>query len=426
MTEEEEDLLLDAEELLERGRIEEAESLYGEAMAFYDQAMTIFEQINATKGIVETLIESAKVERNTGKPKLSIHTLKRALEHCEEEGYFLLQAEVQAGLGNSYQLLGDYDTAIESHSRALVINKQIGNRAQEGVSLGNMGNVYHEKGVYEMALNYYSEALEIHREIGNKRDEGLVLGNIATVYHRQSCYEKSLHNHATALAIHREIANKRGEGIALGRIALVYQEKGDYKRSLHHYAEALVIHREIGNKISEGVALANMALFYQEQGDYHQSIIYHSQALAISQEIGDKRFEGITLGNMGDLHLKMTLLEEAQKYLEQAVLICDGVLPAAAGAFRATLSVIIAKGGGYNKAFALIEKGELQIQSMPLEYGKLLCKKAHVFQIANQPARARKALSHAQKIAEKLRSSNDTELGKLIIETRNILGVPKA
>ena len=466
LTEEEEDLLLEAEKLLERGRVEEAESLYEEAIAFYDEAMTLFETVDNAKGIVETLIEQAKVERVRGGSKASILYLQRALERCEAEGFFLLQAQVFSGLGEGYRYLGEYDTSIAHFSRALEINKQIGNRDQEGINLGSLAIIYKYQGDYEKALDHYTKAIDIAREIGNKRVEGINLGNVALVYQDHGMYEKALENHFQALENAREIGNKRSEGVTLGNIATVYKEQGEFEKALDHYEQTLNIAREIGNKRSEGSALGNIAVFYQDHGVYEQALIHYSlsleiaresgdkrfesinlgniaivckaqgdyekaldhytKALDIAREIGDKRYEGVTFGNIGDLYYKLGKPVKAQSNLEKSLQICDESFPSGAGAFRGTLALIIAQNGEPNEALALIEAGEPQVMTFHLEYGKFLCKKAQVLNIAEKQALAFEALHQALEIAEPLSIRPDSELGQLISETQEILGQPPA
>ena len=95
-TEEEEELLIDAEFLLEEGRIEAAESEYAKALELYNQAMEIFRRVNKPKGIVHSLLEIARVQLNRGDTKQSIASLQQAIAITEEDGLPLLKAEALA------------------------------------------------------------------------------------------------------------------------------------------------------------------------------------------------------------------------------------------------------------------------------------------------------------------------------------------
>jgi CHAT domain-containing protein len=84
---------------------------------------------------------------------------------------------------------------LKYYEQALVIKKQVGDKAGEGTILNNIGLAYHNLGQYPQALKYYSLALVIHKEVGNKVMEGKTLNNIGSVYNSLGQYtdaEKTL------------------------------------------------------------------------------------------------------------------------------------------------------------------------------------------------------------------------------------------
>jgi tetratricopeptide (TPR) repeat protein len=51
------------------------------------------------------------------------------------------------------------------------------------------------QGQYQIALNYYQQALVIAREVGDRAGEGTALHNIGRVYYDHSQYDQALHNY---------------------------------------------------------------------------------------------------------------------------------------------------------------------------------------------------------------------------------------
>jgi tetratricopeptide (TPR) repeat protein len=82
-------------------------------------------------------------------------------------------------LGSAYQLLGEYQRAIDFQQQSLEIQREIGNRRGEAVSLGNLGSTYQLLGEHQRAINFHKQSLEIKREIGNRRGEADSLFNQA-------------------------------------------------------------------------------------------------------------------------------------------------------------------------------------------------------------------------------------------------------
>ena len=64
-----------------------------------------------------------------------------------------------------YPDLGQYQKAIEYHTKALEIAKEIKDIDWESKSYTNLGNSYESLGQYEKAIEYHTKALEIAKEI---------------------------------------------------------------------------------------------------------------------------------------------------------------------------------------------------------------------------------------------------------------------
>ncbi len=78
-----------------------------------------------------------------------------------------------------YSNQGLYDQALENYQQALIIARDVGDRAGEGTTLNNIGGVYHNQGLYDQALENYQQAMVIARALGLRTLEEAVLSNIA-------------------------------------------------------------------------------------------------------------------------------------------------------------------------------------------------------------------------------------------------------
>ena len=79
---------------------------------------------------------------------------------------------------NSIGVTYPYDQAFNQYQKALVICREIGDRAGEAYTLNHIGAEYESHGQYDQALNQYQLALVIARDIGDKVLVEAVLGNI--------------------------------------------------------------------------------------------------------------------------------------------------------------------------------------------------------------------------------------------------------
>ena len=213
-----------------------------------------------------------------------------------------LNAAHLSNLGICHLSLGEYERAIDLHTQALAIARDIGDRQGEGAALGNLGLCHSSLGEYERAIDLHTQALAIARDIGDRQGEGATLGNLGLCHYRLGEYRRAIDLHTQALAIARDIGDRQGEGAALGNLGTCHYDLGDYQRAIDLHTQALAIARDIGDRQGEGATLGNLGICHYSLGEYRRAIDLHTQALAIARDIGDRQGEGTTLGNLGNCH----------------------------------------------------------------------------------------------------------------------------
>jgi tetratricopeptide (TPR) repeat protein len=224
-----------------------------------------------------------------------------------------------ACLALAYSNLGEKRKALTYHEQALVIYREVGNRSDEGIMLGNIGAVYSDLGEKRRAVAYCEQALEIHRETSNRVSEGIVLGNTGTAYADLGEKRKALAYQEQALAIHREVGNRVEEGKVLGNIGNGYGELGEKRKALEYHEQALEIHRETGDHVSEGIVLGNIGIAYSDLGENRKALEYYEQALEIHRAVGNRVSEGRVSGNKGIAIFNLGDKEEGIRLVEQAL-----------------------------------------------------------------------------------------------------------
>ena len=381
--EEQELAILEGERLLELGNIERGQSNYAEAEVCFNKALAQFRQIKNRKG----------------------------------------EADAIAGLGILCEALGDYPKAIEYYTYALTFARDTGVTVNESAQLRNLGDVFKALEDYAKAIEYYTNALTIARETGNKVSEGTGLGRLGSLYKTLGDYPKAIDYFAHALNIAREIGNKRSEGASHGNLGNTHLELGEYPKAIEHYNQALNIAQEMGDRRNEGIHLGNLGALYEALGDYPNAVEHYTLALNIAREIGNKTSEGIDLGNLGNLYLKQQQTDDAEQALREAIRVCETTVTFAAGAFRGSLALLLANQGQLDEARDLLATGESQVEAVPIEHTKFLCKKGQVLHIAGEADRAAKVLAQAKTIAGELNAGPESEVGQALEALAAVLGV---
>ncbi len=228
-------------------------------------------------------------------------------------------------LGVCHYGLGDYRQAIDLHTKALAIYRDIGNRGGEGAALTGLGIFRSRLGDYRQAIDLHTKALAIDRDIGNRGGEGAALTNLGNCHSRLGDYRQAIDLYTRALTIARDIGDRRGEGSRLIGLGLCHYSLGNYRQAIDLYTQALAIARDIGNRQSESTALTNLGLCHLELGDYRQAIDLHTQALAIDRDIGNRQGEGDRLDNLGLCHMSLGDYREAVDLLTRALTIARDI-----------------------------------------------------------------------------------------------------
>ena len=337
----------------------------------------------------------------------------QALESARERADRRAEGLGHGNLGALRREQGRIEEAREHLDAAVAIHREVGNRRAEGTVLGNLGSLHYEQGRLEQAISYHEAALLIHRELGNRPDEGSVLGNLGNVRREQGRTEEALLHYDQALAIHREVGSRRSEGNVLGNLAGLEFELGRVEPAQAHYQAALTVIREVGNRRDEGFVLGNLGVLLRDQGRPDEARQHCEQALAIHREVGNRRFEAIVLGDIGTLHRDQGRYEAARDCYQQALAIDREVGDRShEGSTLGSLADLLLRGGHIAEARALLAQGEALLRTVgyQLELGKLLCTRSRADAAAGDTNRACAALAEAESVATAFGAGPESEL----------------
>ena len=188
-------------------------------------------------------------------------------------------------LGNTYGNLGLYVEAIDFHTVALHIARDISDRRLEGAALGNLGNLYLIQGQFLAAIDYYQKVLVISRQINDRRSESTALGNLGSAYASISQHDQAIKHRENSLNIARKIGDQRSERAALSGLGNDFCSLGQYNQAIDYYQLALTIAIEMGHRRGEGQDLGNLGNIYTDLGHYQTALDHHLQARAIFVEL---------------------------------------------------------------------------------------------------------------------------------------------
>jgi tetratricopeptide (TPR) repeat protein len=141
---------------------------YRSALEFHEMASGIFEQLELTQYLINSL-------SNTGVVFLAISDYPRALEYflksvaTAEKSHISLNGDIYTNLGLVYKNLNDLNLSEKYHQQAITFYKENGNLQMEALALSNLANVYQIRKKNDVARELYLQAIRINQKIGNER-----------------------------------------------------------------------------------------------------------------------------------------------------------------------------------------------------------------------------------------------------------------
>ncbi|MBN2354486.1 tetratricopeptide repeat protein, partial [candidate division KSB1 bacterium] len=275
--------------------------------------------------------------------ELTIELLKMAVQL---DSLFVLPRLL---LGQSFEISGDYDTALHHYHRALNIARRQNYPLDEAAALINIGVISRTQSQYEEALDYFRKALTISRNAGDKNTEGECYRNIGIIHDSRSEYQKSLEFFERSLEISRDLDDEQGMYMNLNSLGIVYNNMGENSRALNYLEQSLNLRLKMGHKRGAALVIYNMATIYYARKDFANSEKYLKDALEIFNEIGMASGVSYAMDALGNLYYSLGQFDKALESLNQAMTMNQQMEDRSAVGY--TL---------YNMAGVYIQKGDLK------------------------------------------------------------------
>jgi CHAT domain-containing protein/lipopolysaccharide biosynthesis regulator YciM len=313
-----EKLFEQATELFQTGQLKASLKLWKQLQVMSQKAINLHQEIESLNALGNTYNALGYYED-------ALNSHQKQLIIARKINYCLGEIEANIGLGNTYYSLNEYYRAINCHQKALVLAQDTRNNLEEALALGNLGNVYCSLGQYLKAIEYHQQALLIFQALGDRLGEVNSLGNLGIAYSSLSQYSKALESYHKVLAAFREQGNVYGENIALGNLGNVYYDLGDYKKAIECHQSVLASARSLWDFQGEADSLNNLGNVYYSLGQYQEAIEHYQSSLIIANQTGDRQRQFNALNNLGIIYNSWGQYTKAIEHYQQSLAIAQKI-----------------------------------------------------------------------------------------------------
>lgn len=197
--------------------------------------------------------------------------------------------EILTNLGNSYQELEQWSSAISSYQDAIQLEPQF------YLAHFSLGNVYKKLQQFETAIGHYQTALKIHPNAAE------VHNNLAMVFQKLEQVESALEHFESALRLMPDSVS------ILNNLGSIYFKVGKEENAVQCFNRAI----ELDSQSAESYYhLAN--LYYKTQ-DFDKAIECYQKTLALDPKVAEAAM------NLGNVYLEKDNVDEALKCYKQAI-----------------------------------------------------------------------------------------------------------
>jgi len=297
-----------------------------EALGFFNHAILFLDRLPGAETHIakriDILLETENIYDVTLNREKQGKVLEALIELSEELNDKRKVSDVYVRQAEFLSVIGSYAEAEATIKSALLLNKELGDKAGEGKALRGMGFIYWSSGRYDDALKCHQEALDTHRELGSHEAEGFELISLGEIYRKLGRYEEALSSLKEALRICDRSLSARH--VCRFNIGSVYRDMGDYQTCLEHYLECWrIVKEEVGFRnlnLSGNLSVpSGIAAAYWHLGNYHESLRYYGEALDISRGLNDELEEGTILTSMASIHNLLGNYGESIDRFEEAL-----------------------------------------------------------------------------------------------------------
>lgn len=428
--------------------------IFDRAMELYKKAAELKKDYSGESlSYADTLNNLAIVLNQTGKQReaLSLHNKVLEIRDAKLGREHADYIHSLYHMGNTYELLQEFDKAIECHSKAMQKARQCkefmildladlhGSAARSYEAKGNykkaiyyyevcldliekargsenfyymmntltLASACEKAGLIDLAVEYCEKAVDIRRKLfsENHLDFMNSLNSLAAICCKANQFDKALEVHREVLELVEKMLGKEHifYADALNNLSVDYSGKKEYKKALALNLKALNQKKALlGEKDPQVAAcLMSMGTLYEKMEKGDEALQCYQEALAIRKEIdaGKNTAYADTLTAIAKLYEREKKYDEAAASVQEAMEVRKSCGDETSGMYvwsMHLLAEICRQQGEYEKAIGLCKEAvdimELRFGETHPRYATALEKLGLIYEAANDLEKAAEAL----------------------------------
>ncbi len=316
--------------LIAIGRIYTDQKKMDEALACFDNALQIADQINDvwTKG--EILYYKGVVKFRTGEEMPAFELFSASIQASRLSDNFKIAGSSYSIIGTIFRINGLYDRAIEYIIKAKLNYEKADFLEGSAWSAYLLGRIYADLKITPTALRYFSDALQIYREVyevdGNGSGIAICYEQIGLLNITLGSYKEARRNFGLMKEIYTRQNSEAGISSAIKDIGILEYYVGNYAEAEELLKKGLALKTQLGDMLSLPGIYQNLGLCMLKTARENEGFSYLQQGLELATVNNQKKIQLDIYARMAEAYLNINDLPNAIKCQKKQIEIQDLLL----------------------------------------------------------------------------------------------------
>jgi len=219
------------------------------ALDQFKLSLSLREELGVKEEIAMSLYGIAHIYMvRKGDYDLALKSLKRCLILAEESESKLVLGRPLFYMARLYGFKGDLDRSIMYAEQSLQIFRDINNRFMITRSLYILGESYIIKGELDQSIRFFEQSLELSREIDNKFFMGAIYRSLSSSYRMKGELDHALDCIEESMSIHRELGALEELANSHDILIQILIDRGDHERAQNSLRDLEQLNSQLKNK----------------------------------------------------------------------------------------------------------------------------------------------------------------------------------
>ena len=261
--------------LIRLGTLNRLRADYAQARRYTQQAQDLFTRRKDHAGLGIGYLQLSLIEMVQENPALALRAALQGLHFAEQAHDQITQTRLKLVVGSTYMQLGNYPDALSTLQTTLKNAQAQGDEHLVASAMSLLGNTYQKLKKWPTAMGYYWRAVRLYRRMGDLRSVTIDETSLTQLYVDKGDYQQALRHgllaRASAKGSKDAFALPPAE-VALAR-AYLFTDEPDSAIALARHGFALG--QATGSKESLRNASEVLAQAYAQTGHFEEAYRYH-------------------------------------------------------------------------------------------------------------------------------------------------------